>query len=104
MGTFKDDIVTDRDIFLNKDEFADEFVFSRSGSTIKCIFDDAFEVAVEGEQGVETSQPQVIVKDSDVTGIIQGDTLTRVSDSVVYKVTGIHPDGTGMTLVLLSQD
>ncbi len=104
MGTLKDDILTDRDVFLDEDEFAEEFVFSRSGATINCIFDDAFEVAVEGGQGVETSAPQVIAKDSDVTGIVQGDTLTRVSNSVVYKVTKPMPDGTGMTVVLLSQD
>ncbi len=104
MGTFKEDMASDRDIFLDDDEFAEGFVFSRSGLTIKCIFDDAFAVAVEGEQGVETSDPQVLAKDSDVTGIVQGDTLTRVSDSVVYKVIKPMPDGTGMTLVLLSQD
>ena len=104
MGTFKEDLLTDRDIFLDENEFADEFVFSRSGLTINCIFDDAFEVAVEGEQGVETTAPQVVAKDSDVTGIVQGDTLTRVSNSVVYKVIKPMPDGTGMTVILLSQD
>lgn len=102
--TLKDDVTTDLDEFLNSNEFAEDFTFSRSGLTITGIFDDAFEVAVEEGQGVESSQPQVIVKDSDVTGIIQGDTLTRASNSVVYKATGIHPDGTGLTLILLSQD
>lgn len=104
MGTLKEDMLSDLDTFLNDDEFAEKFVFSRSGSTIKCIFDDAFAAAVEGGQGVETSQPQVVARDSDITGIVQGDTLTRVSNSVVYKVIKPMPDGTGMTLVLLSQD
>ncbi len=101
MTTFKDDMLTDLDTFL---EDGDDFVFSRSGLTIKGIFDDAFEAAAQDGDAVESSQPQVKVKDTDVTGIIHGDTLTRVSDSVVYNVTGIHPDGTGMTVVLLSQD
>ncbi len=104
MGTLKEDIVDDLDTFLDEDEFAEEFVFSRTGLTINCIFDNAFELAAEGDEGVATTQPMVVAKDSDITGIIQGDTLTRVSDSVVYNVTGIHPDGTGMTTVLLSQD
>ncbi len=99
--TFKDDLLTDLDVFLDGDEFADEFVFSRSGLTIKGIFDNEFETAVDD---VETTQPAVTVKDTDVTGIVQGDTLTRVSDSVVYNVTGPHPDGTGLTIVLLSRD
>lgn len=104
MGTLKEDMAEDLDTFLNDDEFADEFVFSRSGVTINCIFDDAFAVGIEGEQGVETSEPQAVAKDSDVTGIVQGDTLTRVSTSIVYNVIKPMPDGTGMTVVLLSQN
>jgi hypothetical protein len=101
MTTFKDDLLTDRDIFLDDDEFAEEFVFSRSGATIKCIFNNAFVVVLDD---VESTAPAIeAVKDSDITGIIHGDTLTRVSTGIVYKVTGVQPDGTGMTMVLLSQ-
>lgn len=99
--TFKNDLDTDISVFLDKDEFAEEFVFSRTGLTINGIFDNEFETVVDG---VETTRPMALVKDSDITGIVQGDTMTRVSDSVVYNVTGVHPDGTGLTFVILSQD
>lgn len=102
--TFKDDLITDLDDFLNTDEFAELFTFSRSGLNIKIIFDNPFETVDIDTGAVETSQPQGSAKDSDVTGIIQGDTLTRVSDSVVYNVIKPQPDGTGLTLILLSQD
>lgn len=99
--TFKNDLTTDMDVLLDKDEFAEEFVFSRSGLTINAIFDNEFETVVDS---VETTVPMVLVKDSDIIGILQGDKMTSVSNSVVYNVIGIHPDGTGLTFVILSRD
>ena len=53
---------------------------------------------------METSRPAISVKTTDVPGIEHDDTFTRALDSVVYKVIGIQPDETGMTLIVLSQD
>ncbi len=100
MGTFKDDTTTDLDTFI--EDFGEEFVFSRTGATINCIFNNAFVVVLDD---IESTAPAIeAVKDSDVPGVVQGDTFTRVDNGIVYKVTGVQPEGTGMTLILLSRD
>ncbi len=99
--TLKSDLTDDISTFIDTDEFAETFVFSRSGLTIDAIFDEAFVLIVDD---VETTQPMAQVADSDVSGITHDDTLTRVSDGVVYKVIKIQPDGTGITFVFLSRD
>jgi hypothetical protein len=98
--TFKDDLTTDLDIFLNSNEFAVDVTYQ--SATIKGVFDAPFESAVEGEMGIESTLPQVLVKTSDVASAVHGQTMTI--NSVVYQIIGIQPDGTGMTLILLSED
>ncbi len=98
--TLKADILTDLDTFLDSDEYAVQITYN--SGTIKGIFDNAFVEDQQDDIDVETLQPQVTVKTSDVTGLTQGDTMTI--NSVVYNVIGIQPDGTGLTNVLLSQD
>lgn len=98
--TFKNDLLNDLDIFLNSDEFAVDVTYLVS--TIQGIFDDEFSSAVQGEMGIESTVPQVLVKTSDVQNIAHNEELTI--NSVVYKVIGIQPDGTGVTLILLSED
>ncbi|GJQ59783.1 MAG: hypothetical protein D8M57_13215 [Candidatus Scalindua sp. AMX11] len=96
----KDDILTDLDTFLDSDEFAVDITYN--SGTIQGIFDNAFLEDQQDDVDIETLQPQVTVKTSDVSGLAHGDTMTI--DSVVYNVIGIQPDGTGLTNVLLSQD
>ena len=98
--TLKRDMVTDLDTFLNSDEFAVDITYG--GGTIKGIFDNEFIANNQDEISVEDLQPQVIVKTSDVPGLAHGATMTI--ESVVYNVTGIQPDGTGLTVVILSKD
>lgn len=98
--SLKDDILTDLDTFLDTDEFGVEVAYG--SGIIKGIFDNVFIADQQGEVDVETLQPQVTVKTSDVSGIAQGDTMTI--DSVDYNVIGIQPDGTGLTNILLSKD
>jgi hypothetical protein len=100
MSTFKDDLTNDLEIFLNSDEFAVDVTYL--GNTIQGIFDDEFSSAVQGEMGVESTVPQVLLRTSDVPNVAHGETMTI--NSVVYQVIGIQPDGTGMTLILLSED
>ncbi len=100
--TLKDLIATDiKNIFLNTDDFADEFVNARTALTISTIFDNEFQVIIDD---VETTAPAITVADVDIPGVLHGDIFTRVEDSTVYNVTGIQPDGTGATVLVLSQD
>lgn len=98
--TFKSDLTNDLDVFLNSDEFAVDITYQ--AATIQGIFDAPFSSAVEGEMGIESTLPQVLVKTGDVPNIAHAETMTI--NSVVYNVIGIQPDGTGMTLILLSED
>ena len=98
--TFKDDINNDIDFFLNNEEFAVDVLYN--SVTIQGIFDDAFVSGAEDGVGVITTDPQILMKTSDLSSIAQGDIMNV--NSVDYKVAEWHPDGTGMTLVLLSRD
>ena len=98
--TFKDDLTNDLDIFLDDDEFAVDVIFN--SVTIQGIFDNEFIEAVEGEMGIETTVPQCQFKTSDVSTAVHGDTM--IINSIDYNIIGIQPDGTGMTLILLSED
>jgi hypothetical protein len=98
--TFKDDLITDLDLFFNNSEFAVDVTYN--AATIQGIFNDAFDAAVESEVGIESSVPQVKVRSSDVVAAVHNETMTI--NSVVYNIIGLNPDGTGITVVLLSQD
>jgi hypothetical protein len=98
--TFKDDLETDLDVFLNASEFATDITYK--SATITGIFDNAYVVSALDTDDVETLQPQVYVKSGDVVGIVQGDTMTI--NGITYKVISPQPDGTGLTLVILSRD
>jgi len=70
------------------------------GVAVKGIFDsDYFEIgSIDG--GVESTQPGVVCRSSDVVGVVHG--VDVIVDSVThYKVVGVKPDGTGMTELML---
>jgi len=97
--TLKDLLTSDiKTIFMNSDDFADEFLNARTGLTIGAIFDKEFIVVIDD---VESSTPAITVADTDVPSIAHDDLFTNTETSVVYKVTGIQPDGNGLTLVTL---
>ena len=98
--SLKDDLLTDLTTFLNPDEFAVEITYN--STMILGIYDNAFVEDQQNDINVETLQPQVIVKSSDVSSLSHGDTMTI--NSITYKVIGIQPDGTGLTIILLSRD
>lgn len=96
---------SDIDAFINTDEFAVEATYipaSKIPSTVNVIFDN--EGAVQTIDGVpmETTDPQLLVKTSDVPDIAHRDTF--VIESVTYYVMDSKPNGTGMTNVVLSRD
>lgn len=99
-----DQISTDLSTFVDSDDFATSATYTPSGgvaSTINVIFDDEFHELNAETNSVETSSPQAWVVDSDVSGVAHGDTL--VISSTTYYVRGVHPDGTGITLLILSK-
>ncbi len=100
--TLKADIAADRDVFIDPDEFGEAFVYN--AVTIYGVFDNAYETVEMGEAPVSTTQPAAEFKASDVTGIAQGDTVTRVDGGVVYNVARVEPDGRGWSMVIFSQD
>jgi hypothetical protein len=50
---------------------------------------------------VESAQPAALVRDSDVAGVVHGKLVVR--GAVTYAVRGVHPDGTGLTLLVLEK-
>ena len=99
--TLKADILTDLDtVFMNTDEFADTATFTHGGapSSVKGIFDNEFITA----QGVETLTPVFRCATTDVSTAVHGDTL--VISGTTYYIIGIQPDGTGITLLILSRE
>jgi hypothetical protein len=74
---------------------------SYNGASIDGIFDDAYRGLNTASGEIETSAPALQVKSSDVTGIAHGSTITV--NAITYKVTGIEPDGTGVTVLRLAR-
>lgn len=71
-------------------------------SAIKAIFDNSFDAVNLTGGVVESASPQATVKTTDVPNAKHGDTLNI--NSITYKIIGIHPDATGITLLILSKD
>jgi len=95
---------TDLSGFFSTDEHAKSVTFTPSGgsaSTIKGIFENAFELVEVGGIGVEATIPTLTVKSTDVSGLVHGDAF--VIDSVSYLARIVRPDGTGVTEVQLEE-
>lgn len=71
-------------------------------STIWIQWYNEYEAAILFGGGIESKNPYLRARDSDITGITH--TSTFVKDGVTYKVIVIMPDGTGETLIELSKD
>jgi len=83
-------------VFLNTADFA--VTGTLNGVSVNGIFDRAFEVATAGV-GFASSNPGFQLSSSDVPASPVGKTL--VVNSTSYTVVEAHPDGTGMTTLLL---
>ncbi|MFA4871379.1 MAG: hypothetical protein WC623_24485 [Pedobacter sp.] len=93
-------IAEDLNIFLNSSELGT--VAAYGGNSFNVQFFDEFESSQVFGSEAETSSPSAIVKDSDVIGITHGATITI--NNTAYKVRGIQPDKTGLTILILSKD
>jgi hypothetical protein len=104
--TFKDDLLSDiEDVFLDTDEFATSAIWTDSESeehTIAGIFDAAGEQVNMATGLVETTMPQLQCAISSVSGIAKGNKI--VINSITYYFLYQRPDGTGMTILYLSED
>jgi hypothetical protein len=67
------------------------------GGVVPVIFDRAYVGLLGGM--VETSGPQAMAKTADVSTVAQGSTLVILGTT--YTVTGVEPDGTGITVLQL---
>lgn len=84
-----------------------------SASSIKIIMDQQY-YSIPGESiDVEGSQPMAHCKTTDVPNAAYGDDLvvaavtnldgTTIKAQTSYKVVGVQPDNTGMTLLILEE-
>jgi len=75
-------------------------VTKADASTFVAIFDNDFLAVDVDESEVESTEPTLLARTADVSGLAHGDSLTI--SAVSYTVRGIQPDGTGMTQIMLS--
>lgn len=68
-----------------------------SGTVVPVIFDNGYAQGLGGM--VETSQPSCQLASTDAATLAQGGTLAIGAMS--YRVAEIHPDGTGLTTLVL---
>jgi hypothetical protein len=87
----------DFNVFFNTEEFASTATIG--GVDIAVIFDAQGVVGLNGF--VQSVGPQIRAKTADVAarGIVNGTSITI--NAVVYYVTAIDPDGTGVTTLQL---
>ena len=71
------------------------------GATIPVILDQAYMGIDQGDIAVDAKDVQVLVQDASVPVVRQGHLLTI--GAVVYKISGVEPDGTGLTVLRLER-
>jgi hypothetical protein len=104
------DFAADLDTMFDTDEHAQDATYIRSGYPSTAIpiilYREYSDPQGVGTAGVSASAPIATCKTSDVSGASRGDTLATLVNgvSVTYKVTEVLPDGTGVTLLRLSED
>lgn len=90
----QDSILSD---FFDDDEFSENATIN--GKVISVIFDQPNLVDNSSEVPVYLRQPIITVRDYDLIGVDEGDSIT-LRDRV-YKVKTVEPDGTGVSLCQL---
>lgn len=83
--------------FFSTDDFAVSATYS-GGGTVTGIFDNQY-LGAPGESPVAGTQPMFMIKTADAPSVVAGQTF--IISSVTYTVTGVHPDGTGVTMLML---
>jgi hypothetical protein len=88
----------DLSVFFRTEDFGTAAVYSGSGATINGIFDTEYE---EPMGRVQAYKPIFVCRTSDVPTASHGQTL--VIGAVTYKIRGVEPDGTGITMLRLEK-
>ena len=92
----------DLDAFLT--DFAVPVTLHAGGTdrVIKAIYDDPYLNAQIGEYEADTSRPRLTCKESDVAGVVRGDTV--IVEGTTYDVlSSPQGDGTGMAMLDLAR-
>lgn len=84
--------------FDNAQGFAVSAIYN-GVDVIDVILDKAYFEDRQGTAAIASSQPMALAIESDVPDAAAGDTL--VIDDTTYNVTEVHPDGTGLTMLML---
>ena len=87
--------------------FDEAAVYTPSGGqakSIQVIFDNEYQAAQfrQADAEIESSGPRATCRESDVAGVAHGDTLQI--RGTTFSVVEVHPDGTGLVILILSKD
>ncbi|HSW65202.1 MAG TPA: hypothetical protein VLH56_18120, partial [Dissulfurispiraceae bacterium] len=74
---------------------------SYNGAAIAVIFSEGYKAINAVTGGVESTEPQAICKSADAEAMSHGEQI--VINDMAYYITGIEPDGTGITVIVLSK-
>lgn len=95
----------DRAAFFATDDFGTAATYRPQvggPQTVNGIFDAPFRAAeLEAEVGVETTSPTFACRTADLPHPEHGAVLSV--DGTDYVIVGVHPDGTGVTLLMLRE-
>ena len=87
--------------------FDEEIIYTPSGGqarSVRAIFDNEYQAAqfAQADAEIEASGPKATCREADMAGVAHGDTLQV--RGVTYSVAEVHPDGTGLVVLILSKD
>jgi hypothetical protein len=98
----------DLTVFFDTDEFAVPATPSGGGAAITVIFDREFIAALGGD--ISGTEPKALAPSADVASFVPGTTTLTIAGAdhrpavaaaVTYNVRDVHPDGTGVSLLVL---
>lgn len=94
--------------FFDPDEFADEAVFDGNPGTgsVLGLFDRNFDLAALGGIGVASTAPVFVLPSSSVPDNVRSRYLrfgNLLAGGSRYRVSNVHDDGTGVTLLQLQE-
>lgn len=87
--------------------FDEEIIYTPFGGQarpVRAIFDNEYQAAqfTQADAQIEASGPSATCREADVAEVAHGDTLQV--RGVTYSVAEVHPDGTGLIVLILSKD
>lgn len=92
------------DAFLDTEDFAIHATLRLQDGrerVVRAIFDDPYLNAELGEYELDTTQPRLTCKWTDVHDVLRGD-VVEIEGRAYDVVTNAQPDGTGMALLALA--